>query len=222
MSCINKKRLRCVDDESYVYHVGSCYKIYTMKKTTDSIIRKSIDKAEEMEVSEENQSRSSMSMRSEISACSKTSSQIHPDSLNCGSLSVKLKGQKIREKFRICEKDRAALLLRAASYNRDTFFDRVSDLSSVENVFSADIYCHKHCIRKYILNYQRFIDKVPDKDTIPTIAPKRLLFQKAVEHIDPLLENYYSFTVSDITAFMMSLNEGREEMIILNRDVKQL
>ena len=53
---------------------------------------------------------------------------------------------------------------------------------------------------------------------MPTIATKRLLFQKAVEHI----ENHYSFTVSDITAFMLSLNEGREELIILDRYVKQL
>ena len=57
---------------------------------------------------------------------------------------------------------------------------------------------------------------------MPTIAPKRLLFQKAVDHINPLLENHNSFTVSDITAFMMSLNERREELIILNRDVKKL
>lgn len=32
-------------------------------------------------------------------------------------------------------------------------------MEDVNSVFAVDVHCHKNCIRKYILNYQRDIEK---------------------------------------------------------------
>ena len=131
-----------------------------------------------------------------------------------------IKGKKIREKYRICERERAEIFLAATRHNCDEVFDRTSDVNTVEGVFAADIYCHKQCSLKYIVDYKRSLEEPSESSHI--LAPKRDLFQKAMKQIDPLLENDYGFTISEITSLMVSLNTGNDKLIIRNRDVKQM
>ena len=49
---------------------------------------------------------------------------------------------------------------------------------------------------------------------------KSNLFLEALDHVDPLLEKGYGFTVSDITVYIGTLKKG--DHILQNRDVKQM
>lgn len=69
----------------------------------------------------------------------------------CGCVRSNFRGKKVREKFRIFEKEKADMFLQAAQHFYDeVVFDRVSDLSSAEAVFAADLFSYKRCIKEYI------------------------------------------------------------------------
>lgn len=166
----------------------------------------------------------SKSLRSGTSARAKASSKVHPDFLSCvmcGCVRSSFRGEKVREKFRICEKDRAEMFLQAAQHFHDDVFDRVSDLSSAEALFAADLFSHNHCIKGYIIKYRRSLNPSSCDKKIPASVQKHSLFLKALDHIDPLLEKGYGFTVSDITVYIGTL-EKRDHITLQNRDVKQL
>ena len=223
------KRLKHIGDDDYVYHVNKCYKSYTLQKSLDAIIAKApVEHHEAMDVVDESDScQRSVSLRSESVPRSEPSTSIHPDLLPCvvcGNVSIKVKGTQQRTTFRICERKRAQLFLDAIKHNRDAVFDRVSDVTSVENVFAADLYCHTSCIKKYILNYQRSLGNSngdsQDKDS--SGIEKNLIFEEVVKQIDVLLEREYCFSVSEVREIMESYNEYTGELTIRNRDVKHL
>ena len=66
------KRLRTIDDQSYVYHVDTCYNVYTMKKSLEAISKKEttevLREVVEMEVDQGDEYRPPMSLRSETHA----------------------------------------------------------------------------------------------------------------------------------------------------------
>ena len=193
------------------------------KKATPDVLEDASEIGVKMEEDRGDEHKPGMSLRSEAHGRSKPRSNMHSNSIPCvicGNPSLTIRGQKIREKYRICEKERVELFLRATRHNCNEVFDRVPDVNSVEAVFAADLYCHKQCILKYILNYQRSLEEPVEAS--PIVAPKRALFQEAVKQINPLLEKDYGFTVSEIASFMASLNTGDDDLNIRNRDVKQL
>ena len=56
----------------------------------------------------------------------------------------------VRDKYRISERDAAESFLIATKHLKDEVFCRVAELSSVEAIFAADLYCHTICIRRYL------------------------------------------------------------------------
>ena len=77
-----------------------------------------------------------------------------------------------------------------------------------------------HCIKNSIIKYKCSLNPSSCDEKIPASVQKQSLFLKALDHIDPLLEKGYGFTVSDITVYIGTLKKGNH--ILQNRDVKQL
>ena len=70
------------------------------------------------------------------------------------------------EKYRISETNRAMKFLEAAVFMQDDVYTRTCDLQDIHAVFGADLYCHKQCVNRYLLKYERFKDKSSeDKST---------------------------------------------------------
>ena len=57
------------------------------------------------------------------------------------------------EKFRISEDSRAKIFLSATVFFCSDVFIRTCDLQDINNLFGADLYCHKNCINSYILKH---------------------------------------------------------------------
>jgi hypothetical protein len=60
---------------------------------------------------------------------------------------------------------------------------------SVDDVFTADLYYHTICIRRYIRKYEQNVDqqsstKIPADDSNSTAVIKHVLFLRALDHID--------------------------------------
>ena len=76
---------------------------------------------------------------------------------------------RIREKYLICEINRAKALIAAANFYKDDVFTRCSIYQKPGDVHAADIYAHKKCIRTYLSNFakstQQIMDSIePDDD----------------------------------------------------------
>ena len=57
---------------------------------------------------------------------------------------------------RICEEKRAKLFLCAIRLNLDEVYTRCSTYKTAEHIFAADKVSHKNCIKRYLLQYQRY------------------------------------------------------------------
>ena len=93
---------------------------------------------------------------------------------------------------------------------------RCADLNAPENVFAADIYCHRACFMEYV-----HLPKQPETNqNPPQTNRKHDLFMEALSHLNPLIKDGYGFTVTEMKDFMSSLEEnaGGE---IYNRDDKK-
>ena len=80
-------------------------------------------------------------------------------------------------------------------YFQDDTYSRTCDLQSVDSVFGADIYCHKNCIRSYILNYDREFNKKKRKYEP---SKKLSIFEDMLSDIDPKLHEGEGFTLSSL------------------------
>ena len=77
------------------------------------------------------------------------------------------------EKFRMPEDSRANKFLSATVFFRADIFTRTCDLQDINNVFGADLYCHKNCINSYILKHVRVLKKVNSQEEFPTVSKRR-------------------------------------------------
>ena len=82
------------------------------------------------------------------------------------------------------EDNRANNFLKATIYFRDEVYIRTRDLQDVYSVFGADLYCHKNCIRRYLLKYDRALKKDDDSCTSPTLSGKESVFNVVLSTID--------------------------------------
>lgn len=96
------------------------------------------------------------------------------------------------------------MFLQTAQLFHDDVFDRVSDLSSAEAVFAADLFSHKHCIKWYIITYRRSLNPSSCDKKIPVSVQKHSFFLKALDHIDLLLEKGY--VLEQWTTVIMLIN----------------
>lgn len=145
------KRLKIIDKEDFVYHMNNtCYKTYTMKSHLDRIIA---SRTSELSTDRKPQraGRSSIAARPHPTP----ESEIYQKKcVVCGF--VKHKGD--YEKYRISESHRAMKFLEATVFMQDDVYTRTCDLQDIQAVFGADLYCHKPCIKNYLLKYERLKD----------------------------------------------------------------
>ena len=59
------------------------------------------------------------------------------------------------EKYRICERTRAKCFLAAVRFNQDDVYKRCVLYEKPGDVYAADLYSHKDCMRKYLLKFNR-------------------------------------------------------------------
>src|ERR1700690_1440239 len=89
-------------------------------------------------------------------------------------------------------------------FRSDEVSVRCADLDKTEKIFAADIYCHKHCSGRYI--HLARDTKLEEKQL--TLNHRHELFMKALPSFDPLLDDGYGLTVTEIREFLLSLAEN--------------
>ena len=110
---------------------------------------------------------------------------MYVDCTICGSDRIRVKGKRVRKKYRICQEDSAVKFLTAMKYKEDDVFVRCLDL-----------YCHNKCFKQHIT-----LPKDQDSTESPTNNPKQELFLKAVSYLDPMLWQGYVL----LKAFIMTI-----------------
>ena len=223
------KRLKQAEEEGtpYVYHnTNKCFKWYTHKQKLEAIKDNEDEASHEVEVSV-TESQLPMLRRSSSIPREAASSERDPKQMKCvvcGSDRVQVNRVSLRDKFRICERFTAENFLIASKHLKDEVFCRVAELNSAEDIFASDLYCHGICMRRYIHKYEQDLhssSKTHTEKCESASEIKQNLFLQAFEHIEPLLQKGYCFTVRDITSFMYHLDDS-VDFRIYNRDVKKL
>lgn len=139
-------------DELFSYHMSNnCYKSYTDKNKAERAAKK-VREQEKLnsnvaEIAEQNEAHTSASTPNIVtrSKLYQSSGAVAPGNVECiiccsGSFHD-------QNKYRICERDRANRFLEITRYNKDDVFTRTSHLQTADNVFAADLYYHKNCLR---------------------------------------------------------------------------
>ena len=70
-----------------------------------------------------------------------------------------------------------------AVFFRDDVFTSTCDLQDINNVFGADLYCHKNCIHSYILKHVRALKKVNSQEEFLTVSKKEVVFDNLVSEM---------------------------------------
>lgn len=205
---IISKRLKVIDQEEFVYHMSnSCYKAYTMKSHLDRITSKGPDASED-----NTPKRTARSSRSARPKPSPESEIYQKKCVVCGFV----KHNDSYEKYRISESNRAKNFLKAAVFMQDDVYTRTCDLQDINAVFGADLYCHKPCVNKYILKYERLQEKYcDDKST----NHKKEAWKYIISDIENGLANGYGYELSFVRDAM---NKQLQVGSVTNREVKLL
>ena len=129
---------------------NACYKNYTHKKSL-------IDMVSRCEPTDEPaQSTSTTREQAHREATAHPPPSRKPDIYKhkcviCNQIKVK----NICGKFRLSESPRAEKFLKATVHYQVEVYTRTCDIQDVSSVFGADLYCHKICIKNYLLKYDR-------------------------------------------------------------------
>ena len=147
---LNDDLLVTIDENrfEYINYHMKCYRSYIRKG--DRVVKQSNnDNSNVAPVnSNETNSKSKRFKRDTKSVTGSSSSNI---CIICN----KHKHKKDKNTFQICEVSRAKLFLEARKFNLDDVYTRTSTLESIEDVFAADIMCHKSCINNYLVKHKR-------------------------------------------------------------------
>ena len=219
------------DDVMFKYHnTNACFKNYVHKKSIDAAKRKKAnDCPEPMEVdipvkTESPAVSESRSTRSSLSSREPPSCNLNPVAMKCTICTQKSKN-KVYEKYRICEEDRALRLAKAALFFKDGLFTRIADLISdsdsqtVSAIRSADLYCHKSCYDGYVNDHQ---SKSKSSTKPPKVNLKRAIFKRAYPKLVQMIKSKGIYTMSDLLEFTLNyLGEGEElDSEFKKRDLK--
>lgn len=223
-----KKRLKILETEgkSFVYHnTNECFKKYVLgNKLKSTYTDTNVEVAEtppDIPVSKTEP----MLRRSSITPRDQPSND---KSLNekkcviCGKARTwsKRSSSYVREKYRLSTGDRGKKIIDAVRFLKDEVYCRVSDITSTNALYAADLYCHNQCFLKYYEKYERTnLPCVSVQTSQSSIQEKRKLFLLAIDRIDSVFDKGGSYTVSEIKDYMMTLSPN-EELNIYNRDVK--
>ena len=206
---LNDNLVVTIDDDlldSIKYHM-KCYRSY---------IRKG-DRATENTKNEE-------SAETSINIAASVSKRLKRDrksvdgssSTNICIICNKSKHKNDKETFRICEVNRAKLFLEARKFNLDDVYTRTSTLESVEDVFAADIMCHKNCINNYLVKYSRVVSNEESyKET--TCDEQTFAFSSMISKLELERKGYSVSECRDIVNLQLC-----EELHVDNRKIKEV
>lgn len=185
------KRLKVIGQEDFVYHMSNqCYKTYTMKSVLDRITKGKSAKSQDVD----NTTRSKRAVR-------RSSSMPRPEPspeckiykqtcVICGNV----KHQGNYEKYRISESQRAKKFLEATVFMQDEVFTRTCDLQDIHAAFGADLYCHKQCVNRYLLQYERACSDRSDENQTASCMQKA--WTSAIADIETGLANGNAYELS--------------------------
>lgn len=211
------KRLKLTGEDNFVYHMNNrCYKSYTLQKTLKKILTRKAD----IPLSEDTGGNVKEDYVHHL-RCKSTPRALHSgqSSLShykktcviCG----KIKCHGILEKYRISEKDRAAKFLEATVFLQDDVYRRTCDLQDINSVFGADLVCHKRCINRYLLEYERIcLNQSGDP-----VSSKKQAWLEVVREIEMRLSDGEGLELSYVRKLM---NEKISSSSITNQEVKVL
>ena len=216
------KRLQRANVGHFVYHFDNeCYKAYTLSTTLRRMKKERSLSAEANASCTENSGVKDFKRARTRSLSSKrrppptnTLSKREQVCVVCGLL----KNRGSFDNYRICEDTRADTFLKGTVFFQDKVYHRNCDLQDIAAVFGADLYCHKKCIKLYLLKYERAKTKHVNKDN-SYISWKKIIFDELLSTIDPSLQIGHGYSVSDIHD---EANEMLSEALdsFTNREIK--
>ena len=115
----------------------------------------------------------------------------------CDSIGIVINGIRIREKYRICEVERAKQVLVAIKHLKDeSAAVRLADIDSVERLIAQDLYYHNNCLALLLSRYQRLVTKcllcaepVDKSRNLLTVEQIKALIAKSVNNYDDELSH---------------------------------
>ena len=140
-------------DDKIQYHSKSCFSTFrkrasrTSQNTTPGVVP-------ETSSSEDHHTRTrSMDSSNAASDSRGTNAQYNEKCIVCDHI----KHKDIRMKYRISEVARAKLFIQAYTFNKDDVYRRCILYRTSGDVFAADLYAHKDCMKLYIVQFSRTI-----------------------------------------------------------------
>ena len=145
-----------VEVQQILFHSKSCYSRYTLKASRVKEPDSSPNVVPTEPISPNTTTRSSARLSSPPPTASTSVSEksIDPLSERCTICNF-VRKKHVREKYRICEKNRARCFYAAINFNHDDVFTRCALIEKYEDIFAADMYVHKSCIRSYLRQFER-------------------------------------------------------------------
>ena len=203
-------------EDQFVYHMSNdCYKSYTHKQHLERIKRQKLEyETIHQQPSSSQDELQSYSTRSKMSARDKPSQDVDAKNLKCVICGHE-KHSGVYQKYRICERERAAKFLEAKQFYQDEVYIRTSDILDIVGVFAADLYCHKICLNSYILRHERLVARQLSVDKCDLEI--NALITAVIDTIKPKLESGIGYTLSEVTSMV---NSDLPHEFVTNRDVK--
>ena len=149
-----------VEVQTIRFHAKSCYSTYILKasRLTEPALPDPSEEAEATVVSPK-------PMRSSHRLSSPPPSLVPGASDPMSKLCIicnNVTKNKVREKYRICERSRAKCFLAAVRFNQDDVCTRCVFFHKIDDVFAADLYAHKLCMRNYLSKFERDAQSILD------------------------------------------------------------
>ena len=212
------------EDDLFYYHVtNSCYRPYTDK---NKVLRASKKITEKTDLEQNNDDISKKMTRSQ--AASKSCGGVKNKNDFCIICDMS-SHNKDSTTLRICETKRAENFFQITRFYQDDVFRRTAHLQDAEDVFAADIYYHKNCLRGYELKYERDREKTGSNqcnnnfESISSdgnlLKGKKHAIAEIVETIALQIKSGEIFTLSEIRDQANELQIS--DMRVENRDVKE-
>ena len=144
------KRLKILEsDYEFKYHNSyACYKNYTdARKNPASVSTDTYTMDTDIQIESPSVTPLKPATRSSVTPRPGPSTGVDSRCIECvicGNDRVWVKSQKkhVRDKYRICDEERAKKFLEAVNQQKDEVFVRCADLKTPSDVYAADLYCH--------------------------------------------------------------------------------
>lgn len=212
------ERVKKVAEADIMYHMtNECYKQYTMKSSLDVLLKQQSNSDETKDFSFCNDKPSTRSSSDKFHQAPSHDANIY--SQQCVICNT-AKHAGTYNKCRISEDERASKFLDATVYFQDKVYIRTCDIQSISGVYGADVYCHKNCIRSYLQQHKRALEKEGDNEHQQ--SKKMEAFQTVVQEIDSRLRQGTGYALTDLRKRCNEVVNDKEHATFTNREVKVL